>query len=129
MLPVAAVLYVAVLLMSAGDFILQMSPSPHSQIEVIAGQSDPDKLQRRGGITRLTVDVPSARPTTETRPPRWRTPEFFLYYVIFLTALPWMIYLPSQLSSSAQLLFLPHIRPTEAGFVSRDTSELQLVSS
>ncbi|KAH9991748.1 MBOAT-domain-containing protein [Russula vinacea] len=77
-----------------------MPQSPRSQLEVITGESDPHEPQPRGGITRLTVDVPSARrPPGETRPSRWRTPEFFLYYAIFITALSWMIYVPMQLSS------------------------------
>ena len=93
--------HVAALSMSAGDFLLQMPPTPRSQLEVITGESD-SQPQRRGGITRLTVDVPSARRTVgETRPSRWRTPEFFVYYAIFITAVPWMIYVPIQLSSSA----------------------------
>jgi hypothetical protein len=87
--------------MSQGDFILQMQPSPRSQLEVITGENNPDKSQRRGGITRLTVDVPSARASGETRPPRWRTPEFLFYYVVFLAVIPWMVYSPVQLSASA----------------------------
>lgn len=89
--------------MSAGDFVLQMPPqSPPSQLEVIAGENGPHTSPRRGGIVRLTVDVPSARHTPgEPRPSRWRTPEFFLYYAVFVTAAPWMIYVPVQLSSSA----------------------------
>ena len=92
--------------MNQGDFILQMQPSPRSQLEVITGESDPDKSQRRGGITRLTVDVPSARASGETRPPRWRTPEFFFYYLVFLTVVPWMVYSPIQLSASASFSVL-----------------------
>jgi hypothetical protein len=89
--------------MSAGDFVLQMPPqNPRSQLEVITGETDSHTSPRRGGIIRLTVDVPSARHTPgEPRPSRWRTPEFFLYYAIFVTAAPWMIYVPVQLSSSA----------------------------
>lgn len=89
--------------MSAGDFVLQMPPqSPRSQLEVITGETDPHTSPRRGGIVRLTVDVPSARHTPgEPRLSRWRTPEFFLYYVIVATAVSWMIYVPVQLSSSA----------------------------
>jgi len=95
--------HVAALPMSAGDFVLQMPPqSPRSQLEVITGESDPQTSPRRGGVIRLTVDIPSARHTPgEPRPSRWRTPEFFLYYVIFVIAVPWMIYVPVQLSSSA----------------------------
>lgn len=91
--------------MTAGDFLLQMPPqTPPSQLEVITGETDPSSSPRRGGIIRLTVDVPSARQTPgEARPSRWRTPEFFLYYAIFATAVPWMIYVPVQLSSSACL--------------------------
>ena len=86
--------------MSAGDFVLQMPLQiPHSQLEVIAGETE---SPRRGGIIRLTVDVPSARHASgEPRPSRWRTPEFFLYYAIVVTAVSWMIYVPVQLSSSA----------------------------
>lgn len=94
--------------MSAGDFVLQMPPqSPPSQLEVITGENDPHtSSSRRGGIIRLTVDVPSARHASgEPRPSRWRTPEFFLYYAIFVTAVPWMIYVPVQLSSSAYYSF------------------------
>jgi hypothetical protein len=88
--------------MSAGDFVLQMPSDPRSQLEVITGENDPHESQRRGGIARLTVDVPSARRTqAETRPSRWRTPEFLLYYAIFTVAVSWMIYVPIQLSSSA----------------------------
>ncbi|KAH9955917.1 MBOAT, membrane-bound O-acyltransferase family-domain-containing protein [Russula dissimulans] len=76
-----------------------MQSSPPSQLEVITGENNPDKSPRRAGITRLTVDVPSARAARETHPPRWRTPEFLLYYVVFVFAIPWMIYLPIQLSS------------------------------
>jgi hypothetical protein len=94
--------------MSQGDFILQMQPSPRSQLEVITGESDLDKSQRRGGITRLTVDVPSSRASGDTHPPRWRTPEFLIYYVVFLAVVPWMVYSPVQLSASA-FFFCPRI--------------------
>ncbi len=114
--------HVAVLLMIAGDFVLQMPPqSPRSQLEIITGESDPHTSPRRGGITRLTVDVPSARHTPgETRPSRWRTPEFFLYYAIFVTVVPWMVYVPVQLSSSAYCLavFPPACRPYSIRFFS-----------
>ena len=97
--------------MNQGDFILQMQPSPRSQLEVITGESNPDQSQRRGGVTRLTVDVPSARASGETRPPRWRTPEFFFYYVVFLAVVPWMVYSPIQLSASASFSALASYHP------------------
>jgi hypothetical protein len=103
-LKVTSCTHVPVLPMSPGDFVLQMPPqSPRSQLEVITGEDDPQNTPpRRGGIVCLTVDVPSARHTPGEPPPsRWRTPEFFLYYAIFAAAVPWMIYVPVQLSSSA----------------------------
>ena len=38
---------------------------------------------RRGGITSLTVDVPTPYHQSKS-PSRWRTPEFFVYYVFFV---------------------------------------------
>ena len=78
---------------SSGDFTIQMPPS---QLEVI----DPEKVQRRGGIVRLTVDAPAAHAPPEPRPPRWRTYEFFAYYFVFAVAFPLMVYIPIEVSSS-----------------------------
>ena len=102
--------------MNQGDFTLQMQPSPCSQLEVITGESNPDQSQRRGGVTRLTVDVPSARASGETRPPRWRSPEFFFYYVVFLVVVPWMVYSPIQLSASASFSALASYRPDAVSY-------------
>lgn len=120
--------------MSVGDFVLQMPPQgPRSQLEVITGETDPHTSPRRGGITRLTVDVPSARYTPgEPRPSRWRTPEFLLYYAVIATAVPWMIYVPVQFSSSAYY-FAVFPRACRSYsilffFFFRNTSKLQLVS-
>lgn len=54
-----------------------------------------------GGITSLTVDIPtSSRIPNEPRPPpRWKTPEFIFYYVVALFAIPFMAWVPVHLSS------------------------------
>ncbi|THH08114.1 hypothetical protein EW146_g9102 [Bondarzewia mesenterica] len=83
------------------DLIIEMPSNLHpsrASLEL----SDPYP-PRRGGITSLTVDVPSSyRPPYGLKPPsRWRTPEFMLYYIIFILAVPWMIWVPISLSSSA----------------------------
>jgi hypothetical protein len=61
--------------------------------------------RNRKGITVLTVDIPSSNriPTPdEGRPPsRWKTLEFALYYAVFLTVIPIMVWVPVDLSSSA----------------------------
>lgn len=94
-------------MLTPGDFTIQMPEAPRSQLEVITGENDPEKSQRRGGIIRLTVDAPSAHAAGEPRPPRWRSWEFFLYYFIFLVAFPWMVYVPIEVSSSMCLLSAP----------------------
>lgn len=57
---------------------------------------------KQAGITRLTVDIPSSRrnPRPEERrsSPRWKTPEFAFYYVIFVLVVPLMVWVPVQLS-------------------------------
>ena len=58
---------------------------------------------RRGGITSLTVDVPTPYHHSKS-PPRWRTPEFFVYYVFFVVVVPWMAWVPVSLSSSTHLV-------------------------
>ncbi|KAI0750047.1 MBOAT-domain-containing protein [Daedaleopsis nitida] len=55
------------------------------------------------GLARLTVDIPSSynpEIRAERHPrPRWRTPEFIAYYVVFAFALPLMVWIPYTLSS------------------------------
>ncbi|KAJ8588133.1 MBOAT-domain-containing protein [Rhizopogon salebrosus TDB-379] len=55
------------------------------------------------GITALTIDIPaSGRITNESRPPpRWKTLEFIVYYVVALFVLPLMAWVPIRLSSSS----------------------------
>lgn len=96
---------------SPGDFTLQMPPETRSQLEVITGENDPDKSQRRGGIIRLTVDAPSAHAAGDTRPPRWWTYEFFLYYFVFAVAFPLMVYIPIEVSSSTYISSLYKLFP------------------
>lgn len=33
-----------------------------------------------------------------TQPPKWKTPEFFLYYVVFAIAVPYMFWVPYSVS-------------------------------
>jgi hypothetical protein len=59
---------------------------------------------RLWGITRLTVDVPSANVPSSIqaakRPPaRWWTAEFILYYLVACVVIPWMVWVPVSLSS------------------------------
>lgn len=68
----------------------------------------------RWSITDLTVSIApssssSSRPTSSSTPPstsrpRWRTNEFYLYYVVFLVVVPQM-YLSAVRASSGQFPF------------------------
>ncbi|TFK50179.1 MBOAT-domain-containing protein [Heliocybe sulcata] len=57
------------------------------------------------GIIRLTVDTPlssSKRISDQKRPPpRWKTPEFILYEVLFLIVVPILVWIPIQLSDAS----------------------------
>ncbi|KAF8442088.1 MBOAT, membrane-bound O-acyltransferase family-domain-containing protein [Boletus edulis BED1] len=55
------------------------------------------------GITALTIDIADTRKTrqndTPRPPPLWRTPEFFFYYLIAAVVIPFMVWVPINLSS------------------------------
>ncbi|KAI0064952.1 MBOAT-domain-containing protein [Artomyces pyxidatus] len=86
--------------MSGGDFVLHMPSDTRSHSLGDGSHKTPSK--GRGGITRLTVDVPSSNANSDdAKPSRWITPEFLLYYVVFAFAVPWMIWVPVSLSSDS----------------------------
>jgi protein-cysteine N-palmitoyltransferase HHAT len=86
-----------------GDVVIQM-PTDLRTIAPFETETE-FRLRQRKGITALTVDIPSSNHrarSNDTRPPsRWKTPEFALYYAVFLTAVPIMVWVPVVLSSSA----------------------------
>lgn len=57
------------------------------------------------GFTALTVDIPEAskvRLGNIPRPlPLWKTPEFFFYYLVAAAVIPYMVWVPINLSSRA----------------------------
>ncbi|KAF9231522.1 MBOAT, membrane-bound O-acyltransferase family-domain-containing protein [Melanogaster broomeanus] len=63
--------------------------------------------ESRRGITALTVHIPDstkARQINGTRPPpRWKTPEFFFYYLTVAVVIPFMVWVPITLSSSTHV--------------------------
>ncbi|CAO1624089.1 unnamed protein product [Sympodiomycopsis kandeliae] len=92
------------------------------------------------GITALTVNVsaplkPSTTPLTgrkSTPPPtpkaRWHTLEFKLYYLVFLFAVPLMIYIPIELSQSTNANYNKYKSHLTQGWIfgrQRDNSDFQ----
>ena len=68
-------------------------PSPLG-IEGLVNEKQPSR------IVKLTVDIPSShQPQTTGTTPRWKTPEFFFYYVVFIVVVPIMVWIPVTLSS------------------------------
>ena len=92
-----------------GDISLEMSTDlRRDYTSATALDLDSPALNQRphhgGGITQLTVDIPSSyKPppdnVTSRYPSRWRTPEFYLYAVVFAVVVPIMFWLPMSLSS------------------------------
>ena len=68
------------------------------------GSSDHNnEIPRSRGITVLTVSIPSSETgytqiDTNRPKPRWKTPEFILYGFLFITVVPYMVWIPYQLS-------------------------------
>ena len=78
--------------------VLQMPsddrPLPPLEIEGLADRKETSR------IVKLTVDIPSShQPRTADTTPRWKTPEFFFYYVVFAVVIPVMVWIPVKLSS------------------------------
>ena len=38
------------------------------------------------------------KPDKRAQPPKWKTPEFFLYYLVFLVAVPYMFWIAYDVS-------------------------------
>lgn len=87
---------------SSGDAIIDMPPEPASapafeQLDFL----DPAVANTPKGIVALTIDTgdSSSHKGVQQRPlPRWKTPEFMLYGVVFLVVIPLMVWTPVQLS-------------------------------
>ncbi|KAH8118197.1 MBOAT-domain-containing protein [Phellopilus nigrolimitatus] len=96
--------------MSNGDLELQMPSNLRAEREASSSQPflNPrpvlpiDVTPKRRGVLCLTVETPVAssfqRPVQARPPPRWRTPEFLFYGVVFAAVLPLMIWKPMVLS-------------------------------
>lgn len=84
------------------DVVIQM-PSDDTRPISTFQLDDPKQSAHKSFIVDLTVDIPSSHRSSSSdalKPkPRWRTLEFALYYVVFLTVVPVMVWIPVKLSS------------------------------
>jgi hypothetical protein len=56
--------------------------------------------QHKFAITDATIEIPSSARRRIDEPPasRWRTPEFYVYYAIFVVVVPMIVWVPMRLS-------------------------------
>ena len=91
-----------------GDAVVQM-PSDLRPTAAFELDSPTQPTYRPKGITRLTVDIPSSynpeRRAEKHPEPRWRTSEFIAYYVVFVVAIPLMVWIPNRLSTREYCCF------------------------
>ena len=90
------------------DLELQMSPrTQNGQRYEHTGEAEMNISPQRRGILHLTVDTPLSETTQKTvlnrQSPRWRTPEFYVYYLIFAIVIPAMVWKPISLSRGIQI--------------------------
>lgn len=79
------------------DHVVLHMPLGDRQLSPL-GIEEPVNRKRPSRIVKLTVDIPSSyQPQTTT--PRWKTPEFLFYYVVFIVVIPIMVWIPVRLSS------------------------------
>ncbi|KAI5122746.1 hypothetical protein M0805_009831 [Coniferiporia weirii] len=100
--------------MSTDDLELQMPSDMRGSSARVSGdaatshsflgvQTDlsPDRTPKRRGILLLTVETPTTSSfprVTQTQPARWRSPEFVLYGVAFIIAIPMIVWKPISMS-------------------------------
>ncbi|EPS93672.1 hypothetical protein FOMPIDRAFT_1033595 [Fomitopsis schrenkii] len=84
-------------------------------------ESECDAQDKRSGIVKLTIDIPSShRPQGAAgprQPPRWRTPEFIFYGVIFCIVVPTLVWVPISLSSPTHGNFNQYHRRLSRGWL------------
>jgi hypothetical protein len=90
--------------MSARDAFIDMPPiAPPVSAQDVLAVTEPSSrpTPTRDGILHATVDVPAGSPPKDARPspPRWATPEFYVYYVTAAVIIPLMVWVPRNLSS------------------------------
>lgn len=82
----------------SGHVVLQM-PSDERRLSPLGIEGLANRKQP-SWIVKFTVDIPSShQPQAASTTPRWKTPEFLFYYVVFVVVVPVMVWIPVALSS------------------------------
>jgi hypothetical protein len=79
--------------------------STNARVSPFELQEDIGNKRNHRGVTALTTDIPGASKIqwseTPRPPPLWRTPEFFFYYLVAAGVIPFMVWVPINISSRA----------------------------
>ncbi|KAG8978076.1 glycerol transporter [Tulasnella sp. 425] len=88
---------------------------PHTGIE---GEEKPP---RHRGIVALTIETPtSSKPRYDLPPrppPRWNTPEFIFYLIVFIIAVPLLVKIPVELSQPTHPKYIQYHRRLSPGWI------------
>ncbi|KAI0833813.1 MBOAT-domain-containing protein [Trametes gibbosa] len=91
---------------------------PSAAFELDSSEQPPSTPK---GLVRLTVTIPSSYnaqvKSAQHPPPRWRTPEFFVYYLVFALVVPMMVWIPYRLSSPTHPNFPLYERRLSQGWM------------
>jgi hypothetical protein len=72
--------------------------SPHARIELESMLNKTDE-QSTSVETTVIEDEKSKRPQQKLQPPLWNTKEFYFYYFLFCTIVPFMLWTAYDISS------------------------------
>lgn len=78
------------------------NPSSTAYSTVVETRGDPSADKQR-----------AARFSGKTKPSQWKTPEFFLYYAVFIVCVPLMFYTAYQASSRTGTIYLSTFEPPD----------------
>ncbi|GAA5988430.1 hypothetical protein JCM5350_005309 [Sporobolomyces pararoseus] len=83
-------------------------------------------LESKWSITNLTVSIPSSSASSgststssssSTIGSRWRTKEFYIYYLVFLVVVPQMVWSPIKISSNKNPLYWTYQHRLNSGWI------------
>ncbi|KIO34697.1 hypothetical protein M407DRAFT_210023 [Tulasnella calospora MUT 4182] len=86
-----------------------------------SGAEGQEKPPRHRGIVALTVETPTSSKTRSDLPPRpaprWNTPEFIFYLIVFIIVVPLLIKVPVDLSQPTHPNYVQYHRRLSPGWI------------
>ncbi len=108
--------------------VTALTVDPDELIKESSPTSSDQQQHQSNGHTRASGSVSAARLADGTKPSRWGTLEFRFYALVFLIMVPYMIWVPVELSSPKNPNFVRYSRHLRRGWIFgrlRDDSDFQ----